>query len=248
MNILETKDLSHDFNGTRVLHSVGLNVKQGERHAIIGPNGAGKTTLFNIISGTYVPRQGKIFFRGKDITGLPPHTLSRMGIGRSFQITSTFQRLTPFQNVRTAVLSKRGIRLSLRHRLDKMVGITEETDSILKKINLYNERDIPASLLSYGKNRALEFCMAMATDPELIMLDEPAAGMSRDETHEAVNLIRQLTEGKTMLIVEHDMDVVFSLADRVTVLHHGEILATGEPKEIKENQAVKDAYLGEVEL
>ena len=248
MNILETKKLYHDFKGLQVLLGVDLEVKEGERHAIIGPNGAGKTTLFNVVTGTYVPRRGRVLYRGKDITAAPPHKLCRLGIGRSFQITSTFQRLTPFQNVRTAVLSKRGFGFNLFHRADKMAEITRETDEILKKINLYGERNIPASSLSYGKNRALEVCPAMATDPELIMLDEPTAGMSRDETHEAVTLIRRLTEGKTMVIIEHDMDVVFSLADRITVLHHGEILATGLPEEIRENQAVKDAYLGETEV
>jgi branched-chain amino acid transport system ATP-binding protein len=248
VNILETKKLYHDFKGLQVLFGVDLEVKEGERHAIIGPNGAGKTTLFNVITGTYIPSRGKIFFRGKDITGAEPHSLSRLGIGRSFQITSTFQRLSPFENVRTAVLSKRGIRFNLLHRADKMEAITRETDEILKSINLHRERDIPASALSYGKNRSLEVCMAMATDPVLVMLDEPTAGMSRDETREAVELIRKLTEGKTMVIIEHDMEVVFSLADRITVLHHGEILATGHPTEIKKNQAVKDAYLGEAEV
>ena len=246
MNILETKQLYHDFKGLQVLFGVDLEVKEGERHAIIGPNGAGKTTLFNVITGTYEPRRGKVFFRGQDITGAQPHTLCRLGIGRSFQITSTFQRLTPFQNIRAAVLSKRGIGFNPFRKVDKMAEITRETDEILKKINLHRERDIPASFLSYGKNRALEVCLALATDPQLIMLDEPTAGMSRDETHEAVGLIRKLTEGKTMVIIEHDMDVVFSLADRITVLHHGEILATGAPEAIKGNQVVKDAYLGEL--
>ena len=248
MNILETKKVYHDFKGLQVLFGVDLEVKEGERHAIIGPNGAGKTTLFNVITGTYMPSRGKVFFRGKDITGAEAHALDRLGIGRSFQITSTFQRLSPFENVRTAVLSKRGIRFNIFRRVDKMEEVTREADEILQRIDLHRERDIPASALSYGKNRALEVCMAVATNPDLVMLDEPTAGMSRDETHEAIKLIRQITEGKTMVIIEHDMEVVFSLADRVTVLHHGEILATGHPAEIKENQAVKDAYLGEAEV
>jgi branched-chain amino acid transport system ATP-binding protein len=169
-------------------------------------------------------------------------------MGRSFQITSTFQRQTAFQNIRMAVLSKRGIRFNLFRKVDNMHAITEETDEILQRINLQGERDVPASLLSYGKHRSLEVSLALATDPELVMLDEPTAGMSRDETHNAVELIRRLTEGKTMVIVEHDMDVVFSLADRITVLHHGEILACGPPDAIKANQGVKDAYLGDLEV
>jgi branched-chain amino acid transport system ATP-binding protein len=247
MNILETKGLYHDFGGLEVLFNIDFSVNEGERHAIIGPNGAGKTTLFNAVTGTYPPSKGQVFFKGKEITGFKPHKLTRLGIGRSFQITSTFSRLTTFQNIRMGVLSKRAIRFNLFRFLDKMQAITEETDEVLKRINLDGERDIPADGLSYGKHRSLEVSMAMATDPELVMLDEPTAGMSKDETHTAVELIRRLTEGKTMVIIEHDMDVVFSLADRITVLHLGEILAVGPPDEIKMNQEVKDAYLGEME-
>ncbi|UCD80328.1 MAG: ABC transporter ATP-binding protein [Desulfobacterales bacterium] len=248
MNILETKALYHDFSGLKVLFDVNLKVKEGERHAIIGPNGAGKTTLFNVITGTYKPSKGQVFFKGKEITGFPPHKLVRRGMGRSFQITSTFFRLTAFQNIRMGILSKRGIRFNMFRFLDKMDSVTRETDNVLKRINLDGERDIPARALSYGKSRSLEISMALATDPELVMLDEPTAGMSVDETRTAVELIRKLTEGKTMVIIEHDMDVVFSLANRITVLHLGSIMATGTPEEIKDNQAVKDAYLGELEV
>ena len=248
MNILETKGLFHDFSGLQVLSDVNLQIDEGERHAVIGPNGAGKTTLFNVITGMYTPSRGQVFFKGRDVTGFAPHQLSRIGMGRSFQITSTFTRLTAFQNIRLAILSKRGIRFSLFRRVDKMQDITRETEAVLARINLTAERDRPASALSYGKHRALEISLAMATDPELVLLDEFAAGMSRDETHNAVELVRRLTEGKTVLIIEHDMDVVFSLADRITVLHRGEILATGAPAEIRRNQAVKDAYLGDLEV
>jgi len=247
MGILETKGLYHDFRGLEVLFNIDFEVKEGERHAIIGPNGAGKTTLFNAITGTYRPSKGQVFFKGKEITGFKPHKLTRIGIGRSFQITSTFSGLTTFQNIRMGVLSKRAIRFNMYRFLDKMQAITEETDEVLKRINLDGERDIPADGLSYGKHRSLEVSMAMATDPELVMLDEPTAGMSKDETHTAVELIRLLTEDKTAVIIEHDMDVVFSLADRITVLHLGEILAVGTPEEIRGNQGVKDAYLGEME-
>ncbi len=247
MNILETKGLYHDFSGLEVLFNINLQVKEGERLALIGPNGAGKTTLFNVITGTYHPTKGKVYFKGKAITGSPPHQLSRLGMGRSFQITSTFPKLTAFQNIRQTVLSKRGIRFQMLRLLDRMDDVTKETEAILKRINLDGERDVPASMLSYGKHRSLEISMALATDPDLVMLDEPTAGMSRDETHTAVELIRRLTEGKTLVIIEHDMDVIFSLADRITVLHYGKILATGTPAEIRKNQAVKDAYLGELE-
>jgi branched-chain amino acid transport system ATP-binding protein len=248
MNILETKAICHDFSGLQVLMDVNLEVQEGERHAIIGPNGAGKTTLFNVITGTYQPSEGQVFFKSKEITGLPSHKLVRLGMGRSFQITSTFTWLTAFQNIRMGILSKRGIRFNFFHFLDKMDDVTRETDAVLKRINLDGERDIPANMLSYGKSRSLEISMALATDPDLVMLDEPTSGMSVDETHNAVALIRKLTEGKTMVIIEHDMDVVFSLADRITVLHLGGILASGTPDEIRDNQAVKDAYLGEMEV
>lgn len=247
MNILETKSVHHDFGGLQVLFDVNLEVKEGERHAIIGPNGAGKTTLFNVITGTYTASQGAVFFRGKEVTGFKPHQMIRLGMGRSFQITSTFDRLTAFQNIRMGVLSRRGIRFNLFQKVDNMEEITKETDEVLKRINLQGERNLPASALSYGKHRSLEISMALATNPNLVMLDEPTAGMSKDETHNAVELIRRLTEGKTVVIIEHDMDVVFSLADRITVLHLGTILASGPPGEIRENQTVKDAYLGEME-
>jgi branched-chain amino acid transport system ATP-binding protein len=247
MNILETKGLYHDFKGVKVLFDVNLEVKEGERHAIIGPNGAGKTTLFNAITGTYVPSKGRVFFKGRDVTGSQPEQLVRRGMGRSFQITSTFSRLTAFQNIRMGILSKRGVRFNMFRYVDAMKDITRETDELLKRINLYDVRDVPAGILSYGRQRSLEISMALATDPDLVMLDEPSAGMSKEETHYAVELIRKLTEGKTVVIIEHDMDVVFSLADRITVLHQGTILASGPPMEIRENQAVKDAYLGETE-
>jgi len=248
MNILETKGLYHDFSGLEVLFDINLEVREGERLALIGPNGAGKTTLFNVITGNYHPSKGRVFFKGKDISRHKPHQLARIGLGRSFQITSTFAKLTTFQNIRQAILSKRGIHFQMLRLLDRMEDITKETDAVLKRINLDGQRDIPAGMLSYGKHRSLEISMALATDPDVIMLDEPTAGMSRDETHTAVELIRRLTEGRTVVIIEHDMDVVFSLADRITVLHYGEILATGPPAEIRENQAVKDAYLGEMEF
>jgi branched-chain amino acid transport system ATP-binding protein len=247
MNILETKGLYHDFGGLEVLFNVNLEIEEGERHAIIGPNGAGKTTLFNAITGTFKPSNGRVFFKGEDVTGFKPHKMVRRGMGRSFQITSTFDRLTTFQNMRLGVLSRRGIRFNLFRFLHRMRSVTEETNELLHRINLDGERDIPAGGLSYGKHRSLEVSMAMATDPVLVMLDEPTAGMSKDETHNAQELIRRLTEGRTMVIIEHDMDVVFSLADRITVIHLGEVLAVGAPEEIRENQQVKDAYLGEME-
>lgn len=247
MVILETKELYHDFKGLKVLSNVNLQIKEGERHAIIGPNGAGKTTLFNVITGTYVPSKGRVFFKGKDVTESRPEELVRQGMGRSFQITSTFTKLTAFENVRIGVLSIRGIRFNIFRFVDNMKEITRETDELLGRIKLYGVRDMPAGALSYGQQRSLEIGMALATDPDLLMLDEPTAGMSKEETHYTVELIRELSEGKTVILIEHDMDVVFSLADRITVLHQGTILASGPPDEIRENPAVRDAYLGDME-
>lgn len=243
-NILETKDLRHDFSGLEVIRGVDLQIKEGERHAIIGPNGAGKTTLFNLITGFYKPRHGKVMFSGKDVTGFKPYKLNRLGMARSFQITSTFNKLTVAENVRLGVLSRMGIRYNLWKPMKKMDEVNLEVDKMLKRINLNEQRDVWASLLSYGKNRALEMSLTMTTDPTLVLLDEPCAGMSPEETRTAVELIRKLTEGKSMVIVEHDMDVVFSLADRITVIHYGQVLATGTPDYIRDNQSVKDAYLG----
>lgn len=247
MNILEIKGLYHDFSGLKVLSDVNLEVKEGERHAIIGPNGAGKTTLFNVITGTYEPRRGAVFFKGREATGFKPHQMVRLGMGRSFQITGTFNRLTAFQNIRLGVLSRHGIRFNLFQYVDKLKNITKETNDVLKRIKLYDVRHVLVGTLSYGQQRSLEVGMALATNPDIVMLDEPTAGMSKEETYYAVELIRLLTEDKTLVIIEHDMDVVFSLADRITVLHHGKILASGPSTDVKKNQAVKDAYLGETE-
>lgn len=247
MNILEIKKLHHDFDGLQVLSDVNLQIETGERHAIIGPNGAGKTTLFNLVAGTYTAKKGKVIFKNHDITNDKPYKIRRLGMGRSFQITNTFGNMTTFENIRLAVLSKRGIRFHIFKRIDQMKEITEETERILDWIGLSDERDILAKNLSYGKQRSLEISLALSGDQELIILDEPTAGMSKDETHNAVEQIKRLTQGKTIAIIEHDMDVVFSLADRISVLHHGTILATGSPDEIRNNQMVKDAYLGAME-
>lgn len=245
--ILETRDLSHDFSGLKVLEEINFSVRKGERHAIIGPNGAGKTTFFNLVSGFYIPSSGSILFKGTDITKAKPYRLNRMGMGRSFQVTSIFQRQTPFENIRLAILSRNRIRFNIFRKVDRMAEINDQTDEILREIHLEDEAHVPTATLSYGKQRSLDMGMALATAPDLILFDEPTAGMSMDESRYAVELIRKLTEGKSMIIVEHDMDVVFSLADRMTVLHRGGILATGTPGEVRENEAVKRAYLGEAE-
>ena len=245
INILELKDVYKDFEGLEVLFGINLDIRQGERHAIIGPNGAGKSTIFNLITGKYPLSRGKIFFQGQDVTRASPYKLNRKGLSRSFQITNIFKTMTVFHNVRNAILSRNKIRFNFLSRLDKMEAINRQTEDVLRQIGLLERKDIIAGLLSYGEQRALEIGLTIATEPKLILLDEPTAGMSSEETREAVKLIGQVTEGKTLIIVEHDMEVVFSLADRITVLYYGEVLASGPPEKIRNDQKVKDAYLGE---
>jgi branched-chain amino acid transport system ATP-binding protein len=245
MPLLEVTNLSKDFSGLKVLFGIDLKLEQGERHAIIGPNGAGKSTLFNVITGKYAPSRGTITFKGHEITGLSAHKIARLGLARSFQVTNIFRAMTAFDNVRNAVLSRNGKRHSIFSTLDGMGSITEQTEQILDQIGLLDRRDELAGELAHGHQRALEIGMTIAMDPELILLDEPTAGMSSTESRETVKLIEKITEGKTLLIVEHDMDVVFSIATKITVIYYGRVLASGPPEAIRNNQDVKDAYLGE---
>jgi branched-chain amino acid transport system ATP-binding protein len=244
MTALELRDIHHDFSGLQVLTGIDLEVREGERHAVIGPNGAGKSTLFNIITGRYAPRRGHVLYRGRDITGAAPHRIARLGVGRSFQIINTFPRLTVFQNVRSAVLSRRRMRLDSWSLLDRQADVSREAEETLSMVGLLDRRDVPANALSYGGQRELEIALTVATRPDLVMLDEPTAGLNSEDTRRAVGLIRQVTAGRTLVMVEHDMEVVFNLADRISVIHYGRVLATGTPDEIRTNDEVKRAYLG----
>jgi branched-chain amino acid transport system ATP-binding protein len=241
---LELRDIHHDFSGLQVLTGIDLEVREGERHAVIGPNGAGKSTLFNIITGRYAPRSGRVLYRGRDITGAAPHRIARLGVGRSFQIINTFPRLTVFQNVRSAVLSRRHMRLDAWSLLDRQTDVSREAEEMLGMVGLLDRRDVLASELSYGDQRELEIALTVATRPDLVMLDEPTAGLNSEDTRRAVALIRQVTEGRTLVMVEHDMEVVFNLADRISVIYYGRVLATGTPDNIRGNEEVKRAYLG----
>ena len=244
-NILELKGIYKDFEGLQVLSDINLEIREGERHAVIGPNGAGKSTLFNLITGKYSPSKGRVYLKGADITGANPFKPNRMGMARSFQITNIFRTMTVFENVRSAILSKNKIRYDLLSRLSKMEEIHSQTEKVLGEIGLLGRKENTAGQLSYGQQRALEIGLTIATDPELILLDEPTAGMSSEETREAVKLIERVTEGKTLIIVEHDMEVVFKIANRISVLYYGQVLASGLPEEIRNDPKVKDAYLGE---
>ncbi|MBA1147847.1 ABC transporter ATP-binding protein, partial [Ectothiorhodospiraceae bacterium WFHF3C12] len=226
---------------------VNVELTDGERHGLVGPNGAGKSTLFNLISGDQRPTAGDIALYGRRIGGLSPERISRLGLARSFQITNIFGRLSALENVRIGVMARHGIRFNLYRRIAPMKTVNDEARAMLEQVRLGHRADAPASDLTYSEQRSLEIGMTLATGAEVILLDEPTAGMSREETAYIVELIREVTEGKTLLVVEHDMSVVFGLCDRISVLVYGQILATGTPDEIRNNPEVQKAYLGEEE-
>ena len=234
------------FGRTEIIRGVSLEIPAGERHAVIGPNGAGKSTLFNLISGRFAPSAGEIRLKGEDVTGLKPFEINRRGLSRSFQVTNIFPRLSVWENVRCAVLWSLGYRYSFWHGIDALPGVRTRTESILEQINLLPRRQVQAGVLAYAEQRALEIGITIASGAEIILLDEPTAGMSHSEADQAVALIRAVTRGKTLVIVEHDMAVVFGLADRISVLVYGEIIATDVPERIKASKAVQEAYLGTV--
>jgi len=238
------RDVRKRFGPVEVIRGVTMDVAAGERHALIGPNGAGKTTLFNLISGRFPVTSGEISVGASRIDGLPPHRINRLGISRSFQITSIFHRLSVFENIRCALLWSQGYRYSFWHPLSRQCGLNESTERLLEDLNLTARRDTVAGLLSYAEQRALEIGMTVAGGASVILLDEPTAGMSHSETEYAVALIRRLTQGRTLVMVEHDMKVVFDLADTISVMVYGVIIASGSPVDIRANRAVQEAYLG----
>ncbi len=241
---LAIRNVRKSFGPTEIIRDVTLDIPKGQRHAIIGPNGAGKTTMFNLISGRFPISSGDILLNGQSTTGLAPQEINRRGLSRSFQITSIFPRMTVFENIRCGLLWSRGYKYSSWHLLRKQTKLNEEADQLLEKIGLSARRDQYAALLTYAEQRALEIGITIAGGADVILLDEPTAGMSRHETDQAVALIRSVTEGKTLLMVEHDMSVVFGLADIITVLVYGAVIASDTPANIRSNAAVKEAYLG----
>jgi branched-chain amino acid transport system ATP-binding protein len=241
---LELQAVHKSFGRTAIINGVDLVVRAGERHAIIGPNGAGKSTLFNLISGRFPLTKGDILLRGESVTGLAPQEINRRGLARSFQITNIFPRLSVYENIRCAVLWSLGYRYSFWRRVGALEDVRARSEDIVRRIGLQKRRDRPAGVLSYAEQRALEIGITIAGGADVILLDEPTAGMSRSETSDAVELIRTVSEGKTLVMVEHDMGVVFGLADRISVLVYGKVLASGTPEEIRGNAAVREAYLG----
>lgn len=244
-DIVEIHKLNKSFGPLHIIRDLNLTIAEGERHAIIGPNGAGKSTLFNLVSGMFAPSSGDIRLNGRSIVGRKPHEVNRLGLARSFQITNFFPKLSIFENARMGVMARHGYRFSLFRLASSLRQVNEETDELLDLVRLLPARDKLAGDLAYSDQRALEIAMTLSTGANVVMLDEPTAGMSTEETAYAVELIRRVTAGKTLLVVEHDMSVVFSLCDRISVLVYGEILATGAPDEIRANPKVQAAYLGD---
>jgi branched-chain amino acid transport system ATP-binding protein len=241
---LELRGLHKRFGRTEVIRGVDLSIARGERVAIIGPNGAGKSTLFNLISARMAPSSGQVWLGGQRIDGLAPHQVNRLGLSRSFQITHIFPRLSVFENLRCAVLWSLGYRYTLFRLLSGLHDANERTGQLMRMIHLDDKRDTLAMHLTYAEQRALEIGITLAGDAPVILLDEPTAGMGQTETRRFVDLIREVTVGKTLLTVEHDMGVVFDLADKIAVLVYGELIAFDTPERVRANPQVQEAYLG----
>ena len=241
---LELQGVHKSFGKTEIIRGVDLDIAEGERHAIIGPNGAGKSTLYNLVSGRFPPSRGAIRLRGEDVTNRSAHQINRAGLCRSFQVSNLFHRMSVLDNVRCGTLWALGHKYAFWKFVSRCKDVEERADDILERIGLSGKRDWPAGMLSYADQRALELGVTIAGGGDVILLDEPTAGMSRSEIAQAVALIRGISAGKTLVIVEHDMGVVFDLADRISVLVYGEIIASGLPDEIRNSAEVKEAYLG----
>ena len=241
---LKLTEVRKSFGKTEIIRGANIEIRKGERHAVIGPNGAGKSTLFNLISGRFPLSSGTIELNGQSITNLPSFEINRRGLSRSFQITNIFHQMSVFENIRCATLYPLGYRYSFWHRLSALREAADRAEEIIDRIGLRSRRDTEAGLLTYAEQRALEIGITIAGGAEVILLDEPTAGMSRSESDHAVELISRVTEGKSLVMVEHDMGVVFGLADRISVVVYGEVIATDTPANIRSNRAVQEAYLG----
>ncbi|MGR3371908.1 MAG: ABC transporter ATP-binding protein [Pseudooceanicola nanhaiensis] len=242
---LKLHNVHKSFGPAKIIQGVNLEIEKGEKHAIIGPNGAGKSTLFNLVSGLYTLSDGEVQLNGAVISGKKPFEINRMGLSRSFQVSNIFSNMSVRENVRCGVLYSMGYGYSFWRNVGNLKEVQEKTAHILNEVGLLDKANLPAALLPYADQRTLEIAITIAGGAEVIMLDEPTAGMSHSETDRAVALIEKASKGKTLLIVEHDMGVVFGIADRISVLVYGEIIATGKPEEIRGDPKVREAYLGE---
>ena len=244
VNVLRIDHLHRAFGSLIVTDDLNLTVAEGERHVIIGPNGAGKTSLINQIGGQLEPASGRIFLKDIDITGRPPNLISRMGIARTFQRNNLFHNLSVIENLRLAVQIRRGNPFNFFTPMDRDAGLVERARELMRQVHLGDDGARIAGKLSYGEQRQLEIGIALAGEPELLLLDEPTSGMSPAETSRMIDLIASLPRSLAILMIEHDMRVVFSVADRITVLYYGKVLATGTPAEIQGNSRVREVYLG----
>ena len=242
--ILKTVNVSKRFGAFKALSNVSAEFEAGAVTAIIGPNGAGKSTFFNLLSGAFAPSSGRVEFEGREITGLSQHRFARLGIAKSFQITTVFPQLTTLENVRVAGQALVSC-YDFWSRRDRMADLVAEAEALLHRVGLWDKRERPAGTLAHGEQRALEIAMALASRPRLLLLDEPTAGMSPEETRVMMDLIVQLGSERTVILVEHKMKLVMGICDRLLVLHHGELLAEGRPDDIRRNEAVKRVYLGQ---
>jgi branched-chain amino acid transport system ATP-binding protein len=243
-NALEIKGLKKSFGNTEIIRGVDLEIKAGERHAIIGPNGAGKSTFFHLISSRLPVSSGSIYLKGQEITGKKSYEINRMGLSRSFQVTNIFHKMTVFENLRCSVLWSLGYKYSFLKSVSRLKDANQRAEEVMELIGLTKRRNRLAAELTYAEQRSLEIGITIAGGADVILLDEPTAGMSNTETEYAIELIRKVTQGKTLMMVEHDMSVIFQLADRISVLVYGQIIATGTPAEIHESPIVREAYLG----
>ncbi|MDP2004998.1 MAG: ABC transporter ATP-binding protein [Rubrivivax sp.] len=241
---LELRDVRKSFGKTEIIRGTSLRVMPGERVAVIGPNGAGKSTLFNLISGRFGLTSGDILLHGRKIDGLKPYEINRLGLARSFQVSNLFNRLSVFENLRCAVLWSLGYRYAFWKFLAELHDANDRAEEVLDMIKLHKRRDVLAMNLTYAEQRALEIGITIAGGASVVLLDEPTAGMSRSETARFIKLIREVTVGKTLLTVEHDMGVVFGLADKIAVLVYGEVIAFDTPEKVRADERVKEAYLG----
>ena len=241
---LELKDLRKSFGKTEIIRGISLAIPKGERVGIIGPNGAGKSTLFNLISGRFEPSSGDVLLNGQSLVGKKPFEINRMGLSRSFQITNIFPKLSVFENLRCGVLWSLGYKYTFFKFLADLHDANARAVELMEMVNLEKKRDVLAMNLTYAEQRALEIGITIAGGAEVILLDEPTAGMSKSETSRFINLIKEVTVGKTLLTVEHDMGVVFGLADKIAVVVYGELLAYDVPEAVRGNDRVQEAYLG----
>src|ERR1700736_523704 len=244
--VFRTEGLTRRFSGFVAVNNISIEIPEGGVRTIIGPNGAGKTTFFNLLSGLLPPSEGRIWFGDREITSLLAYQRARLGIARSFQITNIFAHLTVYENVRLAVQAVHDGKANFFMPTARMGNLAEKTERVLQDVGLYDARDARAESLSHGDERGLEIGLVIASDPPVLLLDEPLAGMSPTETHETVELIQRISPGRTILLVEHDIDVAMSISTPITVLQTGAVLAPGTPAEIRANEAVQRAYLGEL--